>query len=114
MTTSQLLVLFGCIPLRIFLAYISTKIPEEHLQLFGILLLIMGLGFIIIYFKGYRMNPPESGTGTAWWSNLRIIHGMLYLTAAIYALQKKNTVWIPLTIDIIFGIIVFLVHYGFF
>jgi hypothetical protein len=112
MTTSQLLVLFGCIPLRIFIAYISTRIPEEHLQLFAIPLLLIGLGFLFVYFTGSRMNAPESGTGKAWWSDLRILHGMLYLTAAVYALQKKNTVWIPLTIDIVFGIIVFLVHYN--
>ena len=113
MTTSQLLAFFGCIPLRIFLVYLSTIIPTEHLYLFGIVLLAMSIGFLFLYFKRIRMNPPESGTGTAWWHNFRLIHGALYLTAAIYAFQKNKLIWIPLTIDILFGISVFLFHYQF-
>ena len=112
MTTSQLLVLFGCIPLRIFLVYLSTIIHTEHLYLFGIVLLAMSIGFLFLYFKRIRMNPPESGTGTAWWHDFRLIHGALYLTAAIYAFQKNKLIWIPLTIDILFGISVFLFHYN--
>ena len=112
MTTSLLLVLFGCIPLRIFLVYLSTIIPTEHLYLFGIVLLAMSIGFLFLYFKRIRMNPPESGTGTAWWHDFRLIHGALYLTAAIYAFQKNKLIWIPLTIDILFGISVFLFHYN--
>ena len=112
MTTSLLLVLFGCIPLRIFLVYLSTIIPTEQLYLFGIVLLARSIGFLFLYFKRIRMNPPESGTGTAWWHDFRLIHGALYLTAAIYAFQKNKLIWIPLTIDILFGISVFLFHYN--
>jgi hypothetical protein len=113
MNRSQLLVLFGCIPVRIFLAYISTKIPLDKLQLFGIPLLMISLGFLTLYFTKMRMNSPESGTGTVWWHDLRLIHGLFYLMAAVYAFQKKEIVWIPLTMDITFGIIVFIVHYFF-
>ena len=113
MTCSQRLVLFGCIPFRIFLAYISTKIPEDKLPLFAIPLLLVSLGFLTLYFTKNRMNPQESGTGIAWWSNLRLVHGLFYLMAAVYAFQKKDIVWIPLTMDITFGIIVFIVHYFF-
>ena len=114
MNKNQLLVLLGCIPLRIFIAYISTHIPQEYLYLFGIILLLISLSFLVLYFKQIRMNPPESGTGTAWWHDFRLIHGLLYLAAAVYAFQKKSEmVWIPLTIDIILGIIVFSAHYMF-
>ena len=57
------------------------------------------------------MNPPESSTGKAWWSKLRIIHACLYLTAAILAFNESKFVWIPLTIDVIFGLISFLVYH---
>jgi hypothetical protein len=113
LTNSQLLVLFGCIPLRMALAYISTLIPEKYKTLFGIVLMSMGLGFLYIYFTNTRLNAPESGTGVSWWHNLRLIHGALYVVAAIYALQHSDLVWVPLTIDITFGIFVFFFHYNF-
>jgi hypothetical protein len=108
---NQLLVLFGCIPLRIFLVWVSTIIPEEYQTIFGVLLLMISLSFLYLFFKDGRLNAAESGTGTTWWSNLRLIHGALYLVAAIYALQHLKIVWIPLTIDILFGIVVFFSHY---
>ena len=113
MNKTQLLVLFGCIPLRILIAYVSTRIPPEYLYLFGILLFLISLGFLILYFKRIRMNPPESGTGTAWWHDFRLIHGLLYLAASIYAFQKKSILWIPLTIDVIIGSLIFIFHYNF-
>jgi len=113
MVNSQLLFLIGCIPVRAFLAYISTKIPENYLILFGTLLLAMGLSFIYLYFTNKRMDAPEAG-GKTWWNNYRIIHGMFYLTAAIYAFQKKtDLIWIPLTLDVIFGLFLFVLHHFF-
>jgi len=113
MVNSQLLFLFGCIPTRILLAYISTKIPENYLPLFGAILLAMGLGFLYLYFTNKRMDAPEAG-GKTWWGKYRIIHGMFYLTAAIYAFQKKpDLIWIPLTLDVIFGLCLFVLHHFF-
>lgn len=110
-TRSQLLVLFGCIPLRIFLAYVSTIIPKEYQTIFGVILLMMSLSFLYLFFTGGRMNAAESGSGVTWWSKLRVIHGLLYLSAAIYAIKHLKFVWIPLTIDVLFGIVVFFYHY---
>jgi hypothetical protein len=56
----------------------------------------------------------EAG-GKTWWAELRLIHGLMYLAAAIYALQLKDVASIPLTIDVIFGLTVFLnKHYKLF
>jgi hypothetical protein len=52
------------------------------------------------------MNAPEGG-GVTWWANIRIIHGLLYLAASVYAFQGKPFVWIPLLIDVIFGFLAF-------
>ena len=94
--------LFGCIPVRLFLAYISTK--PINLFIFGYLLLIIGISFLVLYFTNRRLDAPEAG-GKTWWHNYRLIHGMLYLTAAIYAFQgKSDLIWIPLVIDVVFGL----------
>jgi hypothetical protein len=103
---SKLLFLLGCIPVRILLVYISTQIPQDKLKYFGILLLLISISFLFLYFTNGRMNAPEAG-GVTWWSNLRIMHGLFYLAAAVYAFQGKPQVWIPLLIDVIFGIFAF-------
>jgi hypothetical protein len=95
--------LLGCIPARIFLIYLGATLDENVLPYFGLLLLTMSLGFLTLYFTNGRLNAPEAG-GKTWWSNLRLIHGFLYLAAAIYALQKTNLVSIPLSIDVLFGL----------
>lgn len=103
--------LLGCIPVRLLLVFLSTKIPKDLYFYFGLVLLTMSLGFLYLYFTNSRLNAPEAG-GITWWSHLRLIHGLLYLAAAIYALQGKDIVWIPLLIDVIFGLSAFTIHHG--
>ena len=109
--TRILLFIFGCIPLRIFLAYLPTVLDKNNLFYYGLVLLIPALGFLYLYFTNSRLEAPESG-GKTWWAELRIIHGFLYLAAAIYALQMKELAYIPLSMDVIFGLSSFIIkHY---
>jgi hypothetical protein len=94
------LFLFGCIPIRLLLVYISTKI--DNLKLFSIPLFLIAFVFLYLYFTNGRLNAREAG-GITWWSQLRLIHGLLYLTAGIYALQNNKLCWVPLLIDVVFG-----------
>ncbi len=103
------LFLLGCIPIRLLLVYISRKIPGNVLFL---PLMLIGLGFLFLYLTNGRMNAPESQSGTTWWAKLRIIHAGLYLTASYLAFHGSDKVWIPLLIDLIFGLVAFLVHYN--
>jgi hypothetical protein len=96
-----------CIPARIGIALASQYVPEAYLKFYAIYLLITGLSFIYLFFSNSRLDAPEAG-GKTWWANYRLIIGMLWLTASIYAFQgKRNLIWIPLAIDIVFGIIIF-------
>ena len=108
---SSLLFILGCIPIRILIVYLSTKVPLHSLKLFSIPLLIISLGFLYLYFTNGRLNAPEAG-GNTWWSKIRLIHGLLYLTAFIYAFQENPLVWIPLLMDVLLGISAFLIHYN--
>lgn len=101
--------LVGCIGIRIIIAIIPLYIPKNLLPVLGLLTLIIGIAFLYLYFSNQRMNAPEGG-GVTWWANYRLIHGLLYLCASIYLLQKKRLAWIPLSIDVLFGLIVFIVN----
>ena len=104
---SILTFLFLCIPARILLAWGSQIVPDKYLVYYGILLLLIGLSFLYLFITNSRLSAPEAG-GKTWWSQFRILIGFFYITAAVYAFQgKRNLVWIPLAIDIIFGLIIF-------
>lgn len=107
------LFLGACIPLRLLLAWSSTKIPSRYLPFFATALLAVALGFLYLYFTGNRMHAPEAG-GTTWWAPYRLIIGLLWLAAATYAFMgRTELIWIPLVIDVLFGLIVFYIrHFG--
>ncbi len=105
--TSMLLFLGACIPLRLALAYASTRIPAAYMPIFAVFLLLVAVGILYLYFTNARMSAPEAG-GATWWAHYRLLIGALWLVAAIYAFQGRNDmVWIPLVIDVIFGLVIF-------
>jgi len=96
-----------CIPARILIALASRYIPDKYLVFYGIFLLLIGLSFIYLFVTNLRMNAPEAG-GKTWWAPFRILIGFFYITAAIYSFQRRrNIIWVPLAMDIVFGIIIF-------
>ena len=107
MTKNILLFILGCIPVRIILVLIAIYINKEYLPYYGLLLLGPALGFLYLYFSNSRLNAIEAG-GNTWWANVRIVHGLLYLTAAILAFQKTPLASIPLGLDVIIGLSLFI------
>ena len=108
---SILAFLLLCIPARIILAWGTQIVPNEYLVYYGILLLLIGLSFLYLFITNSRLYAPEAG-GKTWWAQFRVLIGFSYIAAAVYAFQgKRNLIWIPLAIDIIFGIIIFALHH---
>jgi hypothetical protein len=101
------LFLLGCIPARLFLVLFAAMTSSP--RLFSILLFSIATGFLYLYFTNGRLDAAEAG-GKTWWHHLRIIHGVLYLTAAILALAGSKYIWIPLLIDVVFGLVVHVLH----
>jgi len=102
--------LFGCITLRTIIAILPIYLPYEWFPYLGTILLAIGTTFIYLYFNNLRLYAPEGG-GITWWANFRLLHGALYLVAAHYLLQKQRIAWIPLTMDVILGLLLFLFNH---
>ena len=82
----------GCIPARLFLAGLPLYLEDEMLRVYSYVLFAIGFSFLYLYFTGSRMNAFESSRGVTWWAEYRILHGLLYLMAAVYAFNgERNT-----------------------
>lgn len=105
-----LLFLLVCIPVRIILALIPLYIDSDRLPYYGGILLILAIGLLFLYFNKLRLHAREGG-GQTWWSEYRLLHGGLFLTAAIYSFQKKRVASVPMAIDVGMGLVMFILHH---
>jgi hypothetical protein len=99
---SILLFIFGCIPMRLLLVYIS----KEYIQLLpymSFISIIIALGFIVIYTFELRKSGFETFGQEIWWNNLRPVHAVLYLLFAYAAIYHKEHAWKILLLDILIG-----------
>jgi hypothetical protein len=105
------LFLFGCILVRILFVVIAKK-NIEYLPLMGVIALFIASSFFYIYATNSRKTGNEVFGDKIWWNDLRPIHGLLYTTFGILALQKKSYSWTILLVDVIIGLSAFLqFHY---
>ena len=77
------LYLLLCIPTRIVLVALPLLLATRHLETFGLLLSLAGVGFLWLYATNTRLSAPESSTGATWWAPLRVVHGALFVTAGL-------------------------------
>jgi hypothetical protein len=107
-----LLFLIGCIGLRSLIAYIAKTASKTVLMYMGYISIIIGLGFLTIYFTGSRKTGAETFGDKIWWNDLRPVHGALYLLFAYNAIIGNRDAWIFLAVDVIIGLVSFLWFHG--
>jgi hypothetical protein len=125
---SKLLFLLGCIPTRLFIAflsYYSLNIDSKYSNILKYILTIVtfliGLSFIIIYKKGWRKTGLETGGKEIWWNNYRPIHGSIYLIFSVLSMiyiinpsySSLKHIWIILLLDVFIGIFAFSKNYNY-
>ena len=72
---------------------------------------LIGIGFLLIYFSKIRNTGAEVFGDKIWWNNLRPIHAFNYLIFAYLAFTQNKNSYVPLTIDVIFGTVAFLLYH---
>jgi hypothetical protein len=106
-----LLFLLLCIPIRLFLAFLGYRLKDVKLRIFGIVMLVIGFSFLYLFLAKKRLDAQEGG-GKTWWSKYRIVHSIFYIIAGVLAIKNINYCWIPLVLDVIFGMTIFIIqHY---
>ena len=106
-----LLFLIGCIGIRSLFVYIAKNVNTQLLMYMGYLTLIPAIGFFYIYLSGSRQTGAEVFGEKIWWNNLRPIHGLLYFLFGYNAIIGNKNAWIYLLIDVIIGLISFLIFH---
>ena len=106
-----LLFLIGCIGSRFLLVLIAKYSPIQYLPILGYIALVPMIGFTYIYLSGSRKSGGEVFGDKIWWNNLRPVHAILYGLFAYNAINKNTNSWIYLLVDLIFGLISFLIHH---
>ena len=102
-----------CIPLRVLLVFLASYLKGDNLKYLGIVALVIGLGFLIIYSLDLRKTGPEVMNSKIWWNHLRPVHGILYIVFAYMALTNNQNAWKILLLDVIIGFVSFIAyHYG--
>jgi hypothetical protein len=112
---SALLFFIGCIPARLFLAYLAyvclnNKRYKDYKPLLLVITALIGLGLWTIYLKGWRKTGRETGGKEIWWNSLRPLHGSIYLLFTLLAFMGHQQAWMLLVLDAMIGIAVELNH----
>ena len=107
-----LLFLVGCIGMRTLFVFIAKNTSVTYLPYLGYLALLPAVGFTYIYLTGSRKTGQEVFGEKIWWNDLRPLHSLLYFLFAYNAIQRNKNSWVYLLIDVIIGLISFLIfHY---
>jgi len=106
-----LLFLIGCIGTRSLFVYLAKNINKTYLQYMGYLAILPAIGFFYLFLTGSRKTGLEVFGDKIWWNNLRPIHGLMYALFAYNAITGNCNAWIYLLIDVIIGLISFLVFH---
>jgi hypothetical protein len=106
-----LMFLFGCIGIRSLFVIIAKYINTNYLKYLGYLALLPAIGFIYIYLSGSRKTGAEVFGEKIWWNNLRPVHSILYFLFAYNAIIGNKQSWIYLLVDVIIGLISFLINH---
>ena len=96
--------------MRLLIVWIA-KTYTKYLKYLGYIAILLVLGFIIIYIFGLRKTGRETMGEKIWWNSLRPVHGILWGIFAFMAIRGDTRAWIVLLIDVIFGLLAFLIYH---
>jgi len=97
---------YVCLVCRILLAIVLT---QSRFQKYAAYIpFTIGTGLLYLYISSRRLQAPESSTGFTWWHELRPVHGLLWISAAVYISQNRlGLARLYLLLDVLLGWLAF-------
>ena len=99
-----------CIPIRLLIPLLLTKIPMKYRKYIGLLFLIPVIGWIKLTF--YPRSHGAFGP-IVWWRPFRIWHILLYLAFVGFNWLEYPNAYLFLILDAVLGLIFFSQSYYF-
>jgi hypothetical protein len=106
-----LIFLIGCIGVRSLFVIIAKYINIKYLKYLGYLALLPAIGFMYVYVSGIRNTGLGAFGQKIWWNQLRPIHSILYFLFAYNAIIGNKNAWIYLLVDVLIGLLSFLIYH---
>ena len=103
--------LIGCIGVRLLLVQLVRKVDKQKLPILGYFGLLIAFGFLFIFVTGIRKTGVEVQGGKIWWNQIRPVHAFFYLWFSYLAIKKDRNSYVPLLLDVTFGLTSFLSHH---
>ncbi len=101
-----------CIPIRSYLIYLSLNLKNEKMNYLLTVLLVIGIAFIYKYTITDKNNLGNGAfNGKVWWNDLRLFHGINYVSFCILKYNGYNKSYYILIFDLIIGILCFINNY---
>lgn len=103
--------MFGCIPVRIVLAYVASVASPFLLKIIAAFAMLIAISFFYLFASGARKTGMETFGQPIWWNNLRPVHGVLYTLFAFEAFQGNRRAYMYLVLDVLIGLVSFIVFH---
>ena len=103
--------LIGCMGTRFLFVYAAKNAGPKYLPYMGYLALIPAIGFTYIFLTGSRDTRGKTFGQKIWWNSMRPVHALLYGLFAYNAINNKSWAWKILLLDVMIGLVSFLVHH---
>lgn len=110
----------ACIPIRFLIILALLYIPKNILSYYSYIFLFMGISFFYTFIKTiydrevYNIVKRGLFDGYVWWNPNRLIHAIIYiLSFKLLVSNRKNQAIKLLISDLFFGIITFILYYGY-
>lgn len=104
------LFLIGCIGVRLLMVYIAKKYTKDYSIMLAAAGAAIGMGFLFLFITKTR-EDKGAFNNKIWWGNLRPVHSILYLSFAFLVVKKNENAYVPLLIDVIIGLVMYLHRY---
>ena len=107
----QMLFMLVCIPLRFILSVIPLFLNKYLKHLYAVIVFIIGFSYLYYYFLNKRLIIGAFNQ-KIWWKDIRLINGMLFISAAIYLFNNNNLASIMLLLEVFIALLFYLnIHF---